>query len=276
MILVAGCDVGSLTTKAVLMERRRVIASAIVRSGPRPAQSSEAVLEKALAQAGRSREEIAFCVGTGYGREKIPYVNESRSEIACHGKGVRFLVPSVRTVIDIGGQDCKVSRLDPSGRVDKFVTNDKCASGTGRFLDVMAKVLNISVSQLGELSRAAAAPVTLASMCTVWAQADVIKHINARRPPADVCAGINTAMANRVAMLANTMSLENDICMTGGVAKNTGVVQALSRIMARRIKPVRRMDPQLVGALGAALFASELAGKSEPQSLQRWGEDKRH
>jgi activator of 2-hydroxyglutaryl-CoA dehydratase len=121
----------------------------------------------------------------------------------------------------------------------------------------MAKVLNIAVDQLGELAQTAGEPIGLASMCTVWAQADVIKHINARRPAADICAGINSAMANRVAMMANTMILENDICMTGGVAKNRGVVQALSRIMAKRIKPVRRLDPQLVGAVGAALFAAE-------------------
>jgi predicted CoA-substrate-specific enzyme activase len=260
MTLVAGCDVGSLATKAVLMEKRRVIASAVVRSGPKPAQSAQEVLETALAQAGRMLKDVAFCVGTGYGREKITFVNETRSEIACHGKGTRFLVPTARTVIDIGGQDCKVIKLDADGRMVKFVTNDKCASGTGRFLEVMAKVLNISVSQLGELARTASVPVTLASMCTVWAQADVIKHINARCPASDICAGINTAMANRVAMLANTMTLENDICMTGGVAKNSGVVQALSRIMARRIKPVRRVDPQLVGAVGAALFAIEMAG----------------
>lgn len=260
MTLVAGCDVGSLTTKAVLMEKRRVIASAVVRSGPKPAQSAQEVMETVLAQAGRAHTDVVFCVGTGYGREKIPFMNETRSEIACHGKGARFMVPTARTVIDIGGQDCKVIKLDANGRMVKFVANDKCASGTGRFLDVMAKVLNISVSELGELACTAGAPVTMASMCTVWAQADVIKHVNERRPAADICAGINAAMANRVAMLANTMNLENDICMTGGVAKNSGVVQALSRIMARRIKPVRRVDPQLVGAVGAALFAIEMAG----------------
>ncbi|MDA8141010.1 MAG: acyl-CoA dehydratase activase [Desulfobacteraceae bacterium] len=262
MRMVAGCDVGSLATKAVIMERRRVVAAAIVRSGPKPAASAQAAMDQALAQAGCGLSDIAYCVGTGYGREKISFMNESLSEISCHGKGAQFLVPSARSVIDIGGQDCKVIRLDAKGSLVKFVTNDKCASGTGRFLEVMAKVLNIAVAELGELALKSRDPVTLASMCTVWAQADVIKHINARRPAEDICAGVNAAMANRVAMMANALQLENDICMTGGVAKNKGVVQALGRIMGKRIKEIRQIDPQLVGALGAALFASEKATKN--------------
>lgn len=255
--IVAGCDVGSLAAKAVIMERRRVVASAIVRSGPKPAESAKKAMDQALAQAHLTIDDIACCIGTGYGREKIPFVSESVSEISCHGKGAQFLIPSARSIIDIGGQDCKVIKLDAKGNLIKFITNDKCASGTGRFLDVMAKVLNIPVAELGDLSLSAKDPITLASMCTVWAQADVIKHINERRPAADICAGINAAMANRVAMLANAMGLENDICMTGGVAKNKGVVHALGRIMGKRIKDVRQVDPQLMGAVGAALFAHE-------------------
>lgn len=255
--IVAGCDVGSLAAKAVIMERRRVVASAIVRSGPKPAESAKNAMDQALAQAHLTIDDISCCIGTGYGREKIPFVSESVSEISCHGKGAQFLIPSARSIIDIGGQDCKVIKLDAKGNLVKFITNDKCASGTGRFLDVMAKVMNIPVSELGALSLSAKDPITLASMCTVWAQADVIKHINERRPAADICAGINAAMANRVAMLANAMGLENDICMTGGVAKNKGVVHALERIMGKRIKDVRQVDPQLMGAVGAALFAHE-------------------
>lgn len=262
MKMVAGCDVGSLAAKAVIMQRRRVVATAIVRSGPRPAESAKEAMDKALARCGQGLCDIAYCVGTGYGRERIPFVNERLSEISCHGKGARFLVPSARSVIDIGGQDCKVIKLDARGNLVKFVTNDKCASGTGRFLEVMAKVLNLPIGELGALSVKSRAPLTLASMCTVWAQADVIKHINARRPAEDICAGINTAMANRVAMMANALTLENDICMTGGVAKNRGVVQALSRIMGKRIKEIRQQDPQLVGAVGAALFAFERAGSA--------------
>jgi len=257
MSFVAGCDVGSLAAKAVILKGRRVAGSAVVRSGPKPALSAKKVMDAALEAAGITMDNIVCCFGTGYGREKIPFVKESVSEISCHGKGAIFLIPTARSIIDIGGQDCKVMRLDKNGDLEKFITNDKCASGTGRFLDVMAKVMNIDVSELGRMSLAAKDPVTLASMCTVWAQADVIKYINERRSAPDICAGVNAAMANRVAMMANALGLENDICMTGGVAKNKGVVNALSRIMGKRIKEIRQIDPQLVGALGAALFALE-------------------
>ena len=257
MTIVAGCDVGSLTTKAVLMENKRIKKAAVVSSGPKPAVSAMQVMEQLFAETGLSQKDVACCVGTGYGREKIPFIDKAVSEVSCHGKGAKWLVPSARTIIDIGGQDCKLIKLDDNGKLVKFVTNDKCASGTGRFLDVMAKVMNIDVSELGKLSAESAAPVTFASICTVWAQADVIKYINSRRPAEDICAGINTPMANRVAMLANTLKVEKDLCMTGGVAKNEGVVKALSKILGCKIKRIKRTDPQLAGAIGAALYASE-------------------
>lgn len=257
MSIVVGCDVGSLTTKAVIIKKRKITGTAIIKSGPKPGQSAGEVMAKVCSEAGISQEEIDCCIGTGYGREKIALVNETVSEISCHSKGAQWLVPSAKTVVDIGGQDCKVIKLDRDGHIVKFVTNDKCASGTGRFLDVMAHVMGIETSELGKLSAKSSSPISFASVCTVWAQADVIKHINARRQPEDICAGINAAMANRVSMLANTMKIEDDICITGGGAKNDGVVKALGRILGRRIKRIKRVDPQLAGAVGAALFASE-------------------
>ncbi len=257
MSIVAGCDVGSLTTKAVIINNRRIVAAAIIRSGPRPVQSANEVMEKVCSEAGILQKGIDFCIGTGYGRESIEFVDEAVSEISCHAKGAQWLVPSARTIVDIGGQDCKVIRIDKEGNVQKFVTNDKCASGTGRFLDVMANVMNITTSELGKLSTKSTSPIAFASVCTVWAQADIIKHINARCRPEDICAGINAAMANRVSMLANTMKIEDDICITGGGAKNDGVVNALGGILGRRIKRINRVDPQLAGAIGAALLASQ-------------------
>ncbi len=257
MSIVAGFDVGSLSTKAVLIENNKITGSAIVRSGPKPVVSAETVLTKLLDDTGINQTDIKQAVGTGYGREKITFINDAVSEISCHGKGAKFFIPSVRTIIDIGGQDCKVIRLDAEGNLEKFITNDKCASGTGRFLDVMAKVMNIDVSELGKLSEKSTEPVMFPSICTVWAQADVIKYINSRRPSEDICAGINAAMANRVSMLTNALKVENDICMTGGVAKNTGVVKSLGKLLGCRIKKIRRVDPQLMGAVGAALFAQE-------------------
>ncbi|MFP4444902.1 MAG: acyl-CoA dehydratase activase [Desulfosudaceae bacterium] len=257
MSIVAGCDVGSLTSKAVIMKERRVIGSSIIKSKARPEESAEAAMNQALEAAGIGLAEVDFCVGTGYGRDKIPFVSQAVSEIACHGKGAKWLVPSARTVIDIGGQDCKAIKLDASGKVENFITNDKCASGTGRFLEVMADVLNVNIQDLGGLSARARAPITLASTCTVWAQADVIKYINSGYVLEDIGAGINSAMAKRVAILANTVKVEKEVCMTGGVAKNQGVVKTLENILGCRIRKIRKADPQLAGAIGAAVFAME-------------------
>jgi (R)-2-hydroxyacyl-CoA dehydratese activating ATPase len=259
MNYVAGCDVGSLTSKAVILQKGRIKASAVLKSGPNPRESAEQVMQAVLSDAGLTMDAIRYCVGTGYGREKIPFVNQVVSEITCHAKGARWMVPSVRTIIDIGGQDCKVIKLDRQGKVEKFITNDKCASGTGRFLDVMAKLLHISVADLGKLSARATAPITFASTCTVWAQSDVVKHINSGFPLEDIGAGINHAMANRVAMLVSTIKPEKDICMTGGVAKNEGVFKTLENLVGQRIKRPVKADPQLAGALGAALLAEEAA-----------------
>lgn len=221
-MIVAGCDVGSLTSKAVILNDKTMLSHAVVRSSFRPGDSARAVMDQALDVAGLKMDEVRYCVGTGYGREKIPFVNKVYSEIACHARGARHLMPSVRTVIDIGGQDCKAIRLDDSGAVVKFVTNDKCAAGTGRFLDVMARLLGVNLDELGSLSAQAQAPLSLASTCTVWAQAEVIHHLNENTPIADIAAAVNQAMAGRVAILARSVGIDREVCMTGGVAKKHG------------------------------------------------------
>ena len=254
---VAGCDVGSLTSKAVLMNRGRVLAAAIIKSRAKPWESATEVMNRALDQANLAMGDVEYCVGTGYGREKIPFLSEALTEIACHGKGARWLLPSARTVIDIGGQDCKAIKLDKDGRVVRFTANDKCASGTGRFLEVMARILGLELGELGEISARSRSPVTLASACTVWAQADVIQHLNDKVAVEDIAAGVNQAMAARMAVLANSIGIEQDVCMTGGVAKNQGVLAALERQLGCRVRRPKRHDPQLAGAIGAALFAQE-------------------
>jgi predicted CoA-substrate-specific enzyme activase len=256
-MFVAGCDVGSLTSKAVIMKDGKIIQSVIIKSKARPWESADEVMGIVLSKTGLTMKDIKRCVGTGYGRDKISFINEAISEIACHGKGARWLVPSVKTVIDIGGQDCKALRLDDKGNMVKFITNDKCASGTGRFLEVMAKVMNLKLEEMGEMSLRSKHPVTFASACTVWAQADVIQHLNDNVPIEDIAAGVNNAMASRMSTLANNIGLESDVCMTGGVAKNNGVVNALEKKLGIRIKRIRREDPQIAGAIGAALFAME-------------------
>lgn len=256
-MIVAGCDVGSLTSKAVILKDGKVLSHAIIKSQARPWDSADIVMNEALEKIELKMDDIKYCVGTGYGRDKIKFVHEAISEIACHGKGAQWLAPSARTIIDIGGQDCKAMKLDEKGNMIKFTANDKCASGTGRFLEIMAKVLGIELDELGKLSSKSTNPVTFASACTVWAQADVIQHINNKKPIEDIAAGINNAMAIRMATIVNNIGVDEDICMTGGVAKNSGVLSALEKQLGIRIKKIRRQDPQIAGAIGAALFAKE-------------------
>jgi len=255
-MIVAGCDVGSLTAKAVILGNRRILAFEVIRSGFRPEESAKEVMEKALEKANITMDQVGYCVGTGYGRERMTFVDKVASEIACHAKGARWLIPSVRTVIDIGGQDCKAMHLDRDGNIIKFVTNDKCAAGTGRFLEVMAKALGVGLEELGLLSDRARNPLVLASTCTVWAQAEVIHHLNAKKPLEDIGAAVNQAMAKRVSIMANAAGVERDLCITGGVAKNKGVVTALEKLLGMRTKRAR-VDPQIIGALGAAAMAWE-------------------
>jgi len=255
----AGCDVGSLTAKAVILNGTRIISQALIVSSFNPEKSAKTVMDMALEKAGLRMEDIGFCVGTGYGRERIPFVGKSVSEISCHAKGAHWLQPTVRTIIDVGGQDCKAIKLDAKGNVVKFITNDKCASGTGRFLEVMAKLLGLSLDDLGTLSSQARNPVTLAATCTVWAQAEVVMHQNMGTPKSDMSAGINQAMAARVAILAKSLGVEKDVCMTGGVAKNNGVLDAMEKQLNVPIRRLR-MDPQVIGALGAAVLAKEKMG----------------
>jgi (R)-2-hydroxyacyl-CoA dehydratese activating ATPase len=262
-MITAGIDVGSLTSKAVIMKDGKIISSIIIKSKPRPWESADLAINSALEKAGLSMTDLNCCVGTGYGRDKITFVKQVVSEIACHAKGARWLMPSARTVIDIGGQDCKAMRLDDQGEMVKFITNDKCASGTGRFLEVMAKVMDVDVSELGELSARSKSPITLASACTVWAQADVIQHLNENTPLEDIAAGINNAMASRMSTLVSSIGIEREVCMTGGVAKNSGVVSSLEKALGIRIKKTRRDDPQLAGAIGAAIYAETVSNRGK-------------
>jgi predicted CoA-substrate-specific enzyme activase len=255
-MITAGCDVGSLTAKAVILADNRVLAARIAKVKSRPEASAREIMESALEEAGLRQDQIECCIGTGYGREQIPFVAGTMSEVACHARGAKWLLPSIRTVIDIGGQDCKVMRVDDRGKLVKFATNDKCAAGTGRFLDVMARMLHVEIGELGGLALKAVKPLNLSSTCTVWAQAEVVKKVNEGETIEDIAGAISHAMANRVMILVNSVGPENDICITGGVSKNAGVVASLERLMGVRVKRLRT-DPQAVGALGAAIFAQE-------------------
>ncbi len=256
-MIVAGCDVGSLSGEAVIVQDDAILAYDIMRVRPRPEQTAQEVMDRALKLAGLGHDDIDYCVSTGYGRSKIPFAQSSISEISCHGRGAHWADPEVRTVIDIGGQDCKVIRVDKLGFMADFTMNDKCAAGTGRFLENMAKVLGVELEDLGPMAFGATAPVAITKLCTVMAQFDVMCMINDGQAKADIAAGISRAMAERISKLARKVGVRKKVAMTGGVAKNPAVLQGLGETLEVEVVKLTQVDPQIVGALGAALFAKE-------------------
>ena len=199
--------------------------------------------------------QIGRVVATGYGRIAVPFASKKVTEITCHARGAYHLFPQTRTVIDIGGQDSKVIRLGKDGRVVDFVMNDKCAAGTGRFLEVMARALEVSLEDMGRLSDLARERLTISSMCTVFAESEVVSLIAEGHPKEDIIRGLHDAVSERVAGMAERVGLENGVTMTGGVAKNAGVVRSLEERLGVKIS--RPEEPQIVGALGAALIAAD-------------------
>ena len=261
-MITAGCDIGSLTAKAVILKDREIIAKEIIRATARPEQSALAVMELSCGAAGINIENIDMLVGTGYGRKHIPFVNSVESEIACHARGAFHQAPGTRTVIDIGGQDAKAIRIDDRGEVIRYAYNDKCASGTGRFLEIIADSLDVSLEELGALSQKSTEILTISNQCVVFAETEIISLINEGREIADIISALHRAFANRAASLARGIGVEEEVLMTGGVAKNPGMFSALAGALGIELKAVS--DPQINGALGAALIAEDnLTGKSK-------------
>ena len=251
--LYAGIDSGSTSTDVVIIDRdKNIIAQSILPTGAGAAAGADRALDEALAQAGLSRSDINATVTTGYGRTAIKLGDQSITEITCHAKGAYFLDPSVRTIIDIGGQDSKVIRLDENGNVTNFVMNDKCAAGTGRFLELMARTLELSLDDMSRLGLEWKEDVTISSMCTVFAESEVVSLIAENRTPAD----INRSVATKTCALCRRVGGEESYMMTGGVSKNRGVVTEIEKILGVKLHISDKA--QLNGALGAALFALEL------------------
>ena len=252
-VLTAGVDIGSITTKVVLWQGDQW-QWLVLPTGPRPRLTAARVLEQVLARAGRKQEELGYIVATGYGRAQADFATRAVTEITCHARGAQELLPGTDMVIDIGGQDSKVIKTDGQGQVVDFVMNDKCAAGTGRFLEVMAGALGTRVEDLAGMSQGAE-PVEITSTCTVFAESEVIGLQARDVPPERIVAGIHRAVAHRVAAMAERLGLGQSICFTGGVAHNQGVVRELARVLGRQIKTSPHC--QLAGALGAALIAAQ-------------------
>lgn len=261
-IYAAGIDSGSTSTNVVIIdEKRNVVSYSIVNTGSKSIESATKALNAALKKAGIKYEKLGYIVSTGYGRANIPFSNESVTEITCHGRAAHFLDKSIRTVIDIGGQDSKVIRIDENGDVKNFAMNDKCAAGTGRFLDTMAKVLEIDMDHMAEAGLSWKEDLTITSMCTVFAESEVVSLIAQSKDECDIIHGLNKSIAAKTAALVNRVGKLGSYMITGGVAKNTGVVRALEEKLGQKIHIPQ--EPQICGALGAALIALERMSKKQ-------------
>ena len=252
-IYTLGIDVGSTASKCIMLkDGKEIVAKSLIHVGAGttgPQRAINAVLE----EAGMKREDVSFVLATGYGRNSLEgFADHQMSELSCHAKGASFLFPEVRTVIDIGGQDVKVLRVE-NGAMTNFQMNDKCAAGTGRFLDVMARILEVDVNDLGTLGSQSTKYVGISSTCTVFAESEVISQLSADTDKRDIINGIHMSVAGRVAGLAHRVGVQDQVVMTGGVAQNQGVVKALEDQLGHTVhtSPLT----QYVGALGAALFA---------------------
>lgn len=259
-MVVAGCDVGALTAKAVVMKNDTILGFEIIRTRAKAVQSAADVMDKLLNKLDLSYEDIDYCVSTGYGRNIIPFAHDDVSEISCHGRGAKWLVPTIRTIIDGGGQDCKAIRVDENGIVEDFRMNTKCAAGTGRSLELMAEGLGVDVSQLGLLSLEASDPVVLQEPCCIITEIEIRHLILEGRDSADIAAGISDITARRILHLARNLGVRKDVGLTGGIAKNVGVVDCLERALKMKLVEFPE-DPQVIGAIGAAVFAADRARK---------------
>ena len=250
-----GIDIGSTTSKCVILEDGKTIrAKSLVKAGTGtdgPMRAYQEVLESA----GLKREDMAYIMATGYGRTTFADMDSEMSELSCHAKGMYAMAPEVRTIIDIGGQDAKVIRLGNNGKVMNFLMNDKCAAGTGRFLDVMAGILQLDVDELGAYALRAEEPVRISSTCTVFAESEVISQLSKGVALPNLIAGICNSVASRTAALAKRADVKEAVYMTGGVAKNIGVRSALSRELGVEVKMIP--DAQYMGAMGAAVAGYE-------------------
>jgi predicted CoA-substrate-specific enzyme activase len=266
----AGVDVGSTQTKAVILSDNgtvEIIARALVDTGANVQKAADNGFLAACRAAGITPNQIGFVVGTGYGRYKITFGNAQMTEISCHARGAHFIFPSTRTVIDMGGQDSKAISIGENGQVLDFVMNDKCAAGTGRFLSNAADVMGVSLDEVGPISLRGRHPVKIATVCTVFVESDILSYLAQGKKSEDILNGVHLAIAKRTASLARRVAMEPQITLTGGVARNVGMVKALEDVLGAKLQISE--DAHFIGAIGAALFALEKSGDSFEAELGR-------
>lgn len=258
---VCGCDVGSTYGKAVIMDLDgRIVGTSIVRSKIDPEETSKLSIAEAMKgiEGLSDMGDFAYLVGTGYGRNRVPFANENISEISCHAMGVHITNPAVKTIIDIGGQDLKGITIDENGSVKHFAMNDKCAAGTGRFFEGMARAFEVDLQEFSDMSLKAKEILPITSQCSVFAETEVISLVAQKKNPNDIAAGIQASVAKRCFTMLKSAGIEREVTMTGGCAKNKGLKQALEKILKFQVTELST-DPQLMGALGACEFARKNA-----------------
>jgi predicted CoA-substrate-specific enzyme activase len=256
----AGIDIGSTMTKVVIVEQNENVLSSII--GPTGAEHRHLafqVMTQAMQQAGLTIDLLDFIVATGYGRISVPFADKQITEITCHARGIRSLFPTARTIIDIGGQDSKGIKLDREGKVMNFVMNDKCAAGTGRFLEVIAETLGIKLTDMGALSLSAPQAVKISNTCTVFAEHEVTSRLAEGAQISEIVAGLHEAIAGRVVGMVRTLGIEKDVVVTGGGAKNIGLIKALETKLGFDV--LVPSEPFITGALGAALLGKDFKAR---------------
>ncbi len=253
-MLTIGMDIGSITTKAAVLKDNRILGTRVIFTGYNAESAGNRVLEEVLAELGIGRSEVDRIVATGYGRNSVRFADSAITEITCHAAGAHYLNPHIRSIIDIGGQDSKTIAVDDTGRVKDFAMNDKCAAGTGRFLEVMARALEVDLDDFGSLSLQSVNPSKISSLCTVFAESEVISLISKGESRDNIIAGIHESIAARVVAMAKRVGVVPPVMMTGGVAKNRGVVDALEKKLESPIEV--STNAQENGAIGAAVLAA--------------------
>ena len=250
-------------TKTVILNKG-IIASIIGPTGPEQRRLANKVMEEALKKAALSFQTITYIVSTGYGRINVPFADKQFTEITCHAKGIVSLFPKAKTIIDIGGQDIKAIKIDAAGKTIDFVMNDKCAAGTGRFVEVIADTLSVPLDKVGDLSLQSKNPAKISNICTIWAQQEVAASLAQGIPIRDLLAGVHHSLADRICRMVNRLRVEEAVVVTGGGAKNRGLLKALSEQLGHEILVPE--EPLITGALGAALLGKEIAEKARQKN----------
>lgn len=260
MIYTAGIDVGSAQTKGIIInDRLEIVSRVLIDTGAYVTRAAERCFDEALKQPGLRREDVAYVVGTGYGRYKVTFGDTQITEISCHARGASYIFPGTRTVIDMGGQDAKGIKVGEGGEVKDFVMNDKCAAGTGRFLGNAADVLSLSLDEIGKLSLLAKYPVRLTTVCTVFVESDIMSYLAQGKKVEDILGGVHSAIAARTISLVRRVGIEEEVTFTGGVSRNIGMVRALEDKLGMKLNV--SPESHFTGALGASLFALERVSK---------------